>query len=425
MSFASFLSNRLSLSDGVRRKWPPAIVVAVAGIAVSFTVMMLSIAVVSGFKSEIKRKIMGFDAQIVISPLAGYYGGGDATLVYDEALRGVVTRALAGVIGDEPGNGDEGVEMALSISQPGMLKTASDFMGVVFRGYGAGHGWRFEKSVLKEGELPDSVDLRAITVSESVARKLNLSIGDKIDGYFIVDGSVRLRKFEIKGIYSSNFSEYDDVVVYAPMPMLARLNKYGDSQGRSLEISGLGESEIAPVASRIQAELNSGFALGELPQAMSVTTVFTSGAIYFNWLGLLDTNVVVILILMGCVSGFSLISCVIILILQRVRMIGVLKSLGASNAMIRMVFIRLGIRVTFVGLLIGNVVSLTILSLQSVFHIVPLNPDTYYLSYVPVSTDVADWMALNAGVVAVAFIVLLLPTIVISHLSPVKTLRFE
>ena len=390
MSLSGYISKRLSLRDGDRRKWPPAIVVAVAGIAVSFTVMMLSIAVVKGFKSEIKRKIMGFDAQVAVMPLAGYYGDGSATLRFDGVMETAVEESVREVAGN-----DKRFNLSLSASQPGILKTDDDFSGVVFRGYGDGHSWEFERSVLTEGELPDSTDSKGIAISELMASKLGLAVGDRVDAYFITDGNIRPRRFDVRGIYCSNFGEYDNAVAFAPYGVLARLGKFASGEGSRLEINGLDEKEIS------------------------------AGAIYFNWLDLLDTNVVVILILMGFVSGFTLISCVIILILQRVRMIGILKALGAGNRLIRGVFVRLGIRVTAAGLLIGNFVSFLLILLERSTHILPLDPDAYYLSYVPVETSPADWVLLNAGVVAVAFLIMLVPTGIAGRVSPVKTLRFE
>lgn len=420
MSLSGYISKRLSLRDGNRRKWPPAIVVAVAGIAVSFTVMMLSIAVVKGFKSEIKRKIMGFDAQVTVMPLAGYYGDGSATLKFD----GVMKTAVEESVGEGAGK-DQRFSVSLSASQPGILKTEDNFSGVVFRGYGEGHDREFERSVLTEGELPDSTDSKGIAISEAMASKLRLAVGDRVDAYFITDGNIRPRRFDVRGIYCSNFGEYDNAVVFAPYGVLSRLGRFAPGEGSRLEINGLDENEITAVAERLQSRLSAAYASGKIEESMAVSTVFSAGAIYFNWLDLLDTNVVVILILMGLVCGFTLISCVIILILQRVRMVGILKALGAGNSLIRGVFVRLGIRVTFAGLAIGNFVSLLLIWIQKSTHILPLDPASYYLSYVPVETSVADWLLLNAGVVVVAFLIMLVPTGIARRVSPVRTLRFE
>ena len=420
MSLSGYISKRLSLRDGNRRKWPPAIVVAVAGIAVSFTVMMLSIAVVKGFKSEIKRKIMGFDAQVTVMPLAGYYGDGSATLKFD----GVMKTAVEESVGEGAGK-DQRFSVSLSASQPGILKTEDNFSGVVFRGYGEGHDREFERSVLTEGELPDSTDSKGIAISEAMASKLRLAVGDRVDAYFITDGNIRPRRFDVRGIYCSNFGEYDNTVVFAPYGVLSLLGRFAPGEGSRLEINGLDENEITAVAERLQSRLSAVYASGKIEESMAVSTVFSAGAIYFNWLDLLDTNVVVILILMGLVSGFTLISCVIILILQRVRMVGILKALGAGNSLIRGVFVRLGIRVTFAGLAIGNFVSLLLIWIQKSTHILPLDPASYYLSYVPVETSVADWLLLNAGVLVVAFLIMLVPTGIARRVSPVRTLRFE
>lgn len=427
MSFSSFISSRLSLRDGNRRNRPPAIVVAVCGIAVSFTVMMLSIAVVKGFKNEIRHKIMGFDSQITVVPLAGYYGSEGQAVRLDDELRHELSAAIIDAQGGDyvESRSRKNPSVALTASYPGILKTSDDFLGVLLRGYGDGHDDSFERSILVEGELPDNADSRGITVSEVMAGKLNLKPGDRIDAYFITPEGVRPRKFDIRGIYRSDFGEYDNMVVFAPFGTLARLSGYEKDEGASVEISGLAEKSIIPVAREMQRRLNDAFASGRLPQSLAVTTVYSSGAVYFNWLELLDTNVVVILILMGCVSGFMLVSCVIIIILRRIKMIGVLKALGATDASIRAVFMRLGFRVTVMGLLAGNVASLLLIWLQGSFHIMPLDPASYYLSHVPVMVSLSDWLLLNAGIIAVAFAIMLIPTAIISRLSPVKPLRFE
>ncbi len=146
---------------------------------------------------------------------------------------------------------------------------------------------------------------------------------------------------------------------------------------------------------------------------------------YFNWLGMLDTNIVVILILMGCVSGLMLVSCVLILILQRVRMVGLLKSLGASNRQVGMIFVRLGVRVTLSGLLIGNAVALAMIGIQWRWHLLPLDPESYYLSFVPVELPFSSWAMLNSATAVMAFVIMLLPAAAVSRLSPVKVMRFE
>ena len=241
MSFSSFISSRLSLRDGNRRNRPPAIVVAVCGIAVSFTVMMLSIAVVKGFKNEIRHKIMGFDSQITVVPLAGYYGSEGQAVRLDDELRHELSAAIIDAQGVIMWNLVPGRIRVwpLTASYPGILKTSDDFLGVLLRGYGDGHDDSFERSILVEGELPDNADSRGITVSEVMAGKLNLKPGDRIDAYFITPEGVRPRKFDIRGIYRSDFGEYDNMVVFAPFGALARLSGYEKVRGLRLRFRGL------------------------------------------------------------------------------------------------------------------------------------------------------------------------------------------
>lgn len=419
MSFSSFISRRLSLRDGGRRFWPPAIIVAVGGVALSFMVMLLAIAVVTGFKAEISRKIMGFDAQIRIMPLASFYGDEDVAIALDGNLRQIIDSGL----GDLP----EGYkpETVVSLRQAAMLKTDNDFMGVAFRSFGDGYGWDFERENLVEGSIPNDSLPRGIMISETMGDKLGLRPGDKVDAYFFVGETVRPRKFEITGIYRSDFGEYDNLVAYVAPSMISRMLKLSGHEGEAVEIRGLPADDIIPAAQRLQSVLSAAYAKGDIPQNMAVTSVYSSAAMYFNWLGMLDTNIVVILILMGCVSGLMLVSCVLILILQRVRMVGLLKSLGASNRQVGMIFVRLGVRVTLSGLLIGNAVALAMIGIQWRWHLLPLDPESYYLSFVPVELPFSSWAMLNSATAVMAFVIMLLPAAAVSRLSPVKVMRFE
>lgn len=419
MSFSSFISRRLSLRDGGRRFWPPAIIVAVGGVALSFMVMLLAIAVVTGFKAEISRKIMGFDAQIRVMPLASFYGDEDVAIALDGNLRQIIDSGL----GDLP----EGYkpETVVSLRQAAMLKTDNDFMGVAFRSFGDGYGWDFERENLVEGSIPNDSLPRGIMISETMGDKLGLRPGDKVDAYFFVGETVRPRKFEITGIYRSDFGEYDNLVAYAAPSMISRMLKLSGHEGEAVEIRGLPADDIIPAAQRLQSVLSAAYAKGDIPQNMAVTSVYSSAAMYFNWLGMLDTNIVVILILMGCVSGLMLVSCVLILILQRVRMVGLLKSLGASNRQVGMIFVRLGVRVTLSGLLIGNAVALAMIGIQWRWHLLPLDPESYYLSFVPVELPFSSWAMLNSAIAVMAFVIMLLPAAAVSRLSPVKVMRFE
>lgn len=420
MSVSKFISKRLSLREGGSRRLSPAIVVAVAGVAVAFAVMMLSIAVVGGFKHEITRKIMGFDAQVTVTPLQSLYGEETSPMTYDAAMKRVTEQVISSYV-----PADDSIYVSLAAYETGLLKTESEFLGATFRAYGDGHDSSFERSVLVDGRLPDMGSEREVVISQSMSDKLGLSTGDKVDAYFITGGSVRPRRFEVSGIYSSGFSDYDGVVAYASYDAVGKLLKLNENQGLRLDIDGLRHEDIVPFAQQLQSALSHAFAVGDIPEAMAVNTVLNSGAVYFNWLALLDTNVVVILILMGCVSGFMLITCVLILILQRVNMIGVLKAMGASDRQMRGIFLRLGSRITASGLIIGNVVSLVAIWVEWRWHLLPLDPASYYLTSVPVEFNIWWWLSLNAGVAVLSYMLMLLPTGIIGRMDPVKVLRFE
>ncbi|MBD5226122.1 MAG: ABC transporter permease [Bacteroidales bacterium] len=420
MSVVSFVSKRLSLKEERDKRLSPAIIVAISGVALSFLVMMLSIAVVRGFKNEITRKIIGFDSQLSVFPLNTLYGDDVSGMEYDDTLREIIGGVAAEILTDSE------IKTGMSVSVTGMLKTETDFAGVSLRGLEGEGMMDFVKSVMVEGDVAPADSQRGIVVSRKTADKLLLSVGDKIDAYFIDDnGTIRPRKFEISGIYSTGFGDYDNLIAFAPFSVVAKLLKFGDGECEKIDISGLRTEVIEDFAYNLQSALNKAYSEGRIPEALAVNTVLNTGAAYFNWLALLDTNVVVILILMGCVSGLMLITCVIILILQRVRTVGVLKSLGASDAQIRGIFMRLGARVIGAGLIIGNAVSLLVIAAEWKWHLLPLDPDSYYLTYVPVEFSFGAWILLNVSVAALSYMVMLVPSGMISRLSPVKSLRFE
>lgn len=418
-SLSAFISSRQTLreeSAGHRRR-SPAVAVAIGGVALSVMVMLVSIAVVTGFKSQIRDKIVGFDSQITLAPLSSFYAGGaDSRLIMQPALCEAVEQAL------KPWPNASATPAA---TLGGIIKTSDDFLGTMFRSIDPEGDCRFISDNLTEGELPDSADTRGLTISQSIADRLGLAVGDKTDAYFISGTDIRPRRFEVRAIYCSNFGEYDNNVVFIPYSTLSRLLKLEPGQAQVLKISGLPLDRVEAVAGTLQSSLNQAYARGQLSEQIDVSTVFSSGAIYFNWLALLDTNVAVILVLMACVSGFMLVSCVLILILQRVRMIGILKALGATNRQISAIFVRLGMRVTLSGIVLGNLMGLSLIFIQQIWHVVPLDPEAYYLSSVPVELQGGSWMLLNAGVLAFSLAVLLVPATLISRLSPLRAINFE
>lgn len=413
MNVALFISRKLRLTPGEGRRTSTNVVIAVAGIACAVAVMLQSVGIVLGFKNAIRQKVSGFESAISIEPARNVSGDAMLPVSLTPTIRAAIAEAAPEA------------RAYPAIRHAGILKTDTDFSGVMARSLPYdGDELRFVSEMLVGGELP-SDSARQILISEPQAKRLKLEVGDKIYSYFFVNGALKARRYTISGLFRSNFGDYDNLAVYLPLSELQGICGLGDGEGLRLELSGIEEDEISPVSERLQQELNRAYAFGELPEPMVVDTRLRSGVMYYNWLGLLDTNVVVILILMGCVSGFTLISSVFILILERVRMIGQLKSLGADNRLIRRIFVLLGGRIVLIGLLIGNLLALGLLLTQQAWHYIPLDPEAYYLSYVPVEINWLQVALVDAGVVALSALLMLIPASTVARISPAKTMRFE
>lgn len=415
MNLGFWISRHLRLSGQGQGPSRSGVVIAVGGIALAVTVMMLSIAVVVGFKQAITGKVVGFVPSVSVAPEEGYRK--DPLLSGDSldaalAAQALYVRHLADSLAPA------GARVAAVMRRPGIIKTDDDFLGVEFTAYSAEHDTVFEASMLTAGHLPH--DDNEIAVSSLQAAKLGLGVGDRVYAYFIADGAVRTRRPTVTGIFRSNFGEYDKSLAYMSAGLAGSLAGVGTD---GIEIRGV--KDATPLAMDLQRSLIEAYHADRVIDAWGVMTIGQQGAVYFNWLELLDTNVVVILVLMGFVSGFTLISSLIILILERVRMIGILKSLGATNRQVRDVFMLLGARIVGLGLLIGNVIALGLIFAERAWHFIPLDAAAYYLDHVPVAVKLWQVAALDAGVVVAAMAVMLLPAMIISRISPSNVMRYE
>lgn len=407
MTLAVAMARRLSLRA-------PGIPVAVAGIALSVCIMLVSIAIVSGFKLQIKDKVTGFEHQISIYPLDEYNEGSGIALT--PSLRSVIDSVAGTPLID------------LGLRQPAIFKTDTDFEGIVLKGTGES-GNPFIASQITEGDMPDfsgNAEGNPVVISAATANALGLKPKDRLMAHFFIGDNLYSRRVTVAAIYDTHFSEYDKLYAFAPIAMLQKLCGVDSLTGSSITIDGIAPDNIETVAENLRLKLCDRHLDGDgIVPACRVESVATAGALYFNWLALLDTNVAVILILMGCVAGFTLISCLFIIVLERVRMIGMLKALGATDTLIRRLFIYMATRLVARGLIIGNVVALLFLGAQYLWHIIPLDPEAYYLNYVPVNVDWATVAILDACVIAISLLLLVLPSHIISTLSPAETMRYE
>lgn len=416
MAYEGFIASRMRLS-GKGGGTATSIVMAVAGMSLAMAIMISALCIVTGFKQEIRRKVMGFDAHVSILAAgenASSESGATPALSFSPQLRAIIDSTHLFSASE------------LVMEHPAVIKTDNDFEGIVLRGLTPGPDTDFIKGSVTTGSWDsDSIDSNSMAISRATADKLDLSTGDRIFIYFFTDEGVRTRRLSIAAIYDTHFSDYDNIYAFAPISLLQGVNSLDSIQGNRIDLYLKDTSDIDASALKLQEAMMREAWAGNLDGLYRISAVTSTGMMYFNWLALLDTNVVVILILMALVSGFTLVSSLFIIILERVRMIGILKAMGASNASIRRIFSLLGRRLVIYGMLTGNIIGLSLMFLQRRFHIIPLNPEAYYLDFVPVEIELWQIVALNIGVFLVAWCVLLIPGRLIASVSPAKSMRYE
>lgn len=421
MSLSSFIGSRLSFKQDSRS--PSAgVVIAVTGIAISFTIMLLAISVVNGFRDEIVNKLSGFHPQITILPPLPQNNevSNIKPITLDDTLRNRIKAAIPEA------------EIQLTISQPSMFKTDSTFQGIVIQGVAPGKSWDFIKSNLETGTVPSAENSAAesVVISRMTADALHVKTGDKVLTHFFDGNSLRSRKLLITGIYNSHFKDFDNNLAFSPVKMLQGVYEIDSITASSISLNGMELQQVPAKAEYLYQSLLAESMRdldenGDSAGVYRVDNIYSQCAQYISWLNLLDTNVIVIIILMAFVSAFTLISSLFIIILERVNMIGLFKAIGATNRQIRGIFIFMAQRLVVRGLLIGNLLSIGVILLQQHFHFLPLNPDAYYLNFVPMQLSPLPIIILNIAVIIIAYLILILPSQLISKISITKSIRYE
>ncbi|MDE5800576.1 MAG: ABC transporter permease, partial [Paramuribaculum sp.] len=383
-------------ADG--RGLPPGVVTAIVGVALSVAIMLISMAVVYGFKYNIVKQLTGFHAQITLSAPDTQGVGITDGLRLTDSLKQILSPYC-----------DTENDLRLVVTQPTVLKTDSAFQGLMLKGMSTEpQAWNFIEQNLVSGRVPAASDTtdNQIVISSVTADALGLKAGDRIMAHFIDGESLRSRRLDITGVYDSHFHDYDAAIAFTPLAMLQRLNHVDSITGTILEIRGIDPATVPDCAGAITAALfEASVDNPSNPMYYQVSTLSDKCALYINWLDLLDTNVVVIIILMACVAGFTLISSLFIIILQRVPTIGLLKAMGATDGLIRRTFILMAQRLVLTGLAVGNALALAFILIQEKYHLLPLDPDAYYLNYVPVKLSVTAWLTVNVSAVIIAALI--------------------
>lgn len=414
MNFARFIALRIYRADEPGEQVSrPAVLIAMIGIAIGLAVMIISVSVIAGFKSEIRDKIVGFGSHIQISNIDATGSYETRPVIVDDSMR----IALAGYAGVK--------HVQRYSTKPGMIKTADAFQGMVLKGVGPEYDRNFFLRHLVEGEFPqfsDSTSSNRVVISKSFADKLKLKVGDKIDTYYIQD-DVRARRLEIVGIYQTNFSEYDNLFLLTDLYIVNRLNKWKPNQVSGVELEIRNYDKLEETTYEIAADTDEHSDCHGAKYC--VRNVEQLNPQIFAWLNILDVNIWVILVLMVGVAGFTMISGLLIIIIERTSMIGVLKSLGTDNLTIRKVFLWFAVFLIGKGMLIGNGIGLAFYFIQRWFSLFKLDPETYYMATVPVSFNVWLFLLLNAGTLSASILMLIGPSYLITRISPATSIRYE
>lgn len=409
-----FIAKRI-FSDKTVKKGisQPIVTIAVIGIALGLAVMILSVAIVTGFKSEISNKVIGFGSHIQI---VNY----DSNLSFETAPINKQQTFYNDI------NELTGVKNIHEFGiKAGIIKTQTDIQAVVLKGVGANFDWSFFDQNMIEGEsfrVNDSTTTNNIIISSYISKILNLKVGDKIAAYFIQQPP-RMRSFTISGIYETSLAEFDEKFALIDIKHIQKLNNWDDNQISGFEILIEDFSQLDKMTEDIRSIV--GFHFNPDGTKLKVLSIKEKYPQMFDWLDLTDMNVWIILILMIAVAGFNMVSGLLILILERTNMIGILKAIGTKNWSIRKIFLYQSGLLISKGLLWGNIIGIAICFLQLKFQIFKLDPSSYYLEAVPINLKIWHILALNSGTLTITIIMLLVPSYIISRLSPEKTIRFN
>ena len=406
MNAASFISKRIfslskdNLSSTVMR-------IAVTSVALGIAIMLISIAVVVGFKNKIKDKVIGFVAPIHIQALNQNESIEETPFIYDSVLNARLNKPFI-------------TEMYKTANKAGIIKTDDEILAVVLKGVDADYNWSYINSYLVDGITPQYIDNERsndVVISKIISQKMNLNVGDPVRIWFVDnDMKARGRKFNVVGVYETGLQECDDRFLYCDLNQIRKLNGWDNGEIGHLEIWVDNQELINDYNEQIYFSIPTNL--------VSYTAMETYPHI-FDWLELQDMNVVIIIALMLLVAGITIISMLLIIILERTSTIGLLKAMGASNGLIRSIFLKRSCRILLIGMIIGNVIGLGLCLIQSHYNIISLSPESYYLSAVPIELNPWHILMLNVGTFVLWVLMLLLPTMLINNVRPSKSIRFE
>lgn len=415
MNLPLFIARRIHFSKENNKKKvsKPAVRIALCGIALGLAVMITALAIVVGFKNEVGRKVMGFGAHIQITSLTNNKTYDLPPISYSDTLINAI-KEVPNVSYTQ-----------ITATKPAIIKTKTDFQGIVLKGVDENYNWDFFKEYLREGEIPvynDSTPSNKVLISQKQADALKLKVGDKFICYFI-QSDVRLRQFTISGIYSTGLADFDKLFVVTDIQHVRMLNNWDNKTATSIEVFVNDLDYLGDTSYNIFLATANNFTGNYNPYY--TRSIYELQPQIFGWLDLLDLNMVVILILMFSVATFTMISGLLIIILEKTTLIGTLKVLGANNWTIRKIFLYQASFLIGKAMLWGNVIGLGIYFIQKYLKVIKLDPEIYFVDYAPVELIPWQFVALNICVGVAILAILIIPSYLIAKISPAKSIKFE
>lgn len=417
MNLELFIAKKIHFNKDKKEKKvsAPAIKIATAGIAIGLAAMILSVSIVIGFKKEVRNKVVGFGSHIQITNFNNNNSYETEPICVNQSL----IRQLQQMPGIK--------HLELFATKPGIIKTDDSFQGIVLKGVGKDYDWDFFKQNLVDGSVfnaSDSTVTNPALISQNVAAKLKLKTGDSFVTYFVEDRAhIRARKFTITGLYNSNFEDYDNMFVITDMSLIKRLNEWEDDEVSGIELLVSDYGRLAEIKNNVFFEMMAY--RDRKDNAFFTRSIKEMNPMIFDWLELLDMNVWVIIGLMLAISVFTMVSGLLIIILERTNMIGVLKTIGARSRSIRKTFLYVSSFIVLKGMLWGNIVGIAIILIQKYTGFLKLDANTYYVSEVPVDFNILFIILLNVGTLLISILMMVGPSYLIARISPAKTIRYE
>jgi len=407
LNYQWFIASRILRKGGQSRKSTrPIIRIALSGIALGMAVMIVAVAVVTGFQKEIREKIIGFGSHIQITSFDMNNSFESSPISKQQSFYPSLDTV-------------EGIKhIQVFATKAGIIKTGTEIQGVMLKGVGSDYDWSYFRNKILSGNilsLNDSAKSDGILISKKISQRLKLNVGDKLIMHFIQQPP-RYRKFSVKGIYETGLEEFDNLFVFCDIAHIRKLNDWTDDQVGGFEIIVTDFSKLDKTGEKVYETI------GHDLNARTIKEIYPQ---IFDWLGLQDVNAAIIIILMIIVAGINMISALLIIILERTNMIGMLKAMGASDGNLRRIFISVSSILIGRGMLWGNIFGIGLCLIQKQWQLIGLNQESYYINHVPIHFAVMDLIYLNAGTFIVCTVMMILPTMIISGINPVKAIRFR